>query len=82
MCILQSLGYATIGSRHPLCSYPLPPPPFYPIPYILYPYPPQKGGARIFYVDSAAAVLKLAKIFTRFFRRFHFQPFFLMRIYT
>ena len=30
MCILQSLGYATIGSRHPLCSYPLPPPPFSP----------------------------------------------------
>ena len=53
-----------------------------PTPYILYPYPPQKGAARIFYVDSAAAVLKLTKIVTRFFRRFHFQPFFLMRIYT
>ena len=44
--------------------------------YNIYPHPSQKSVARIFYVDSAAAVLKLTKTITRFFRCFHFSLFF------
>ena len=39
----------------------------HPTPYNIYPHPPQKYAARIFYIDSAADVLKCAKIIIRFF---------------
>ena len=54
----------------------------HPIPYNIYPQPPPKGGARIFCVDSAADVLKCAKIITRFFRTFHFGSENFVRRYT
>ena len=54
----------------------------YSIPYNIYPHPSAKYGARIFYVDSAADVLKCAKIITRFFRTFHFGSENFVRRYT
>ena len=54
----------------------------YPIPYNIYPHPPQKYAARIFYVDSGADVLKCAKIIIRFFRTFPFGTLFFVRRYT
>ena len=53
-----------------------------PIPYNIYPHPPPNVDARIFCVDSAADVLKCAKIITRFFRTFHFGSENFVRRYT
>ena len=54
----------------------------HPIPYNVYPHPPQLCAGRTKIIHSAAEVLKLVKQITRFFRNFNFVRFSFVRRYT